>query len=258
MLDSRDDGTEPTAKEHASRHSWRSEPLSDESAAAFFQASLDRWKAADKAARDGKRDRNLYGACMGAMGLIGMTCGLTAYIKTPAAGPPDWIVMHDQTGVADRPIAAADAPRLFNEATRQRALREFITRCTSYVSDTWARFDFHACMIMATPEQQKRFANDIGPGARDYPPTVFGANGWARASKFTAFALQDTTGTDPNKLFHYEVRYERTEVAAGKETRARYTAHVYFSFHPDLPMSDADRSLNLEGFQATSFSTTAD
>jgi type IV secretory pathway component VirB8 len=240
------------------RDSWQSEPLTDESAAAFFKASVDRWKAADKAARNGKRDRTLFAACMGAMGVLGMAAGLAVYIKTPVPKPPDWIVVNPVTGVAERPIAAADAPRLFNEAVRQRALREFITRCTSYVSDTWARFDFHACMIMATPEQQKRFDKDIGPGGRSYPPTVFGANGWARASKFTAFDLQETTGTEPNQLYHYEVRYERTEVVAGKETRPRYTAHVYFSFHPDLPMTDADRSLNLEGFQATSFSTTAD
>jgi type IV secretory pathway component VirB8 len=240
------------------RDSWQSEPLTDESAAAFFKASLDRWNAADKASRDGKRDRNLFSGCMGAMGLLGMACGLTVYIRTPVPKPPEWVVLHDQTGVVDRPIAAADAPRLFNEATRQRALRAFITRCTSYVSETWARLDFHACMIMATPDQQKRFDKDIGPGGRSYPPTVFGANGWARATKFTAFELQDTTGTAPNQLFHYEVRYERTEVVNGKETRPRYTAHVYFSFHPDLPMLDADRSLNLEGFQATSFSTTPD
>jgi type IV secretory pathway component VirB8 len=240
------------------RDTWQSEPLTDESAAAFFKASADRWSEADKAARNGRRDRTRFATCMGAMGVLGMAAALTVYIKTPVPKPPEWVVLHDQSGVVDRPIAAADAPRLFNEATRQRVLREFITRCTSYVSETWARFDFHACMIMATPEQQKRFDKDIGPGARSYPPVVFGANGWARASKFPAFDLQETTGTEPNQLYHYQVRYERTEVVAGKETRPRYTAHVYFSFHPDLPMSDADRSLNLEGFQATSFSTTAD
>ena len=73
-----------------------------------------------------------------------------------------------------------------------------------------------------------------------------------------AFVLLGSSGTPPNEVFHYSVRYERTEVIAGIEQHARYTADVVFTFRPDLKISGADALANPARMQVESFSTIKD
>ena len=37
-------------------------------------------------------------------------------------------------------------------------LRDFVTACESYVPETFLKVDWHNCMIMAVPEEQKLIA----------------------------------------------------------------------------------------------------
>ena len=67
-------------------------------------------------------------------------------------------------------------------------------------------------MIQATPDQQKRFAEEMGDAkSPQYPPAIFGAGGWAAVTAVPSMVKLGVTGTEPSQVFHYEVRYQRTE-----------------------------------------------
>ncbi|MEA2728398.1 MAG: type secretion system protein VirB8 [Acetobacteraceae bacterium] len=237
---------------------WPAADLTDQSREAFHRAALARWESAQQDTKAIRRHGLIFGAAGLAAGVLGVAAGLVAYLKTPVPPPPGYIMIDRSTGWIDQPVAAKDAPRLFPEMVRERAIRDFIVACESYVPQTWAKLDFHACMIQATPDEQKRRAQDIGRDGSHYPPSVFGPTGWAMPTDFLSFVKLGQTGTEPNQTFSYQVRYQRTEVANGQETRARYTAEIVFSFHPELKISAADRLINPSGFQAVSFSTVRD
>jgi len=238
---------------------WTASELPDDAKAAFFRAALERRESVEKDAKAVRR-LGLLGASGGiVVGIIGMAAGLTAYIKTPVQPPPGYIVMDRSTGWISEPLTARDSPKAFSELVRERAIRDFIVACTSYVPQTWARIDWHACMIQATPDEQKRLADEMGSReSPQYPPAIFGQNGWAMATAFPSMTKLGETGTEPNQLFHYEIRYQRTEVIDGREMRVPYTAQTTFSFHPELRMSPADRLINPSGLQVNSFSTVKD
>jgi type IV secretory pathway component VirB8 len=237
---------------------WPTEALTDDSREAFFQAVLARQANTERDAGKVRQLGLICGAAGLLVGTLGVLAALTVYIKTPVPPPPGYILVDRETGTIDRAVAAVDAPRLFPETVRERALRDFVTACEAYVPETFARLDYHACMVMATPAEQKRRAEDIGPRGTRYPPTLFGPGGWAMPTAFYAFTQLGTTGTEPNQTFHYQVRYERTEVINGKEARPRYTARIDFSFHPELRISAQDRIVNPSGLQVIAYSTTMD
>lgn len=237
---------------------WGSQALSDDGREAFYKAALGRWES-------GERDTHRFGRLGLMVGAAGMLVAVLAvgaaaavYLKTPVPPPPGYIFVDKTAGVVEQPVAAKDAAPLFPETVRDRALRDFIVACESYVPETWARLDFHACMIMATPAEQKRRADDIGRNGTRYPPTVFGPNGWAMPNAFLAFAKLGEVGVDPNQTYRYQVRYERTEVINGRETHPRYTADIMLQFHPELRITPSDRLLNPTGLQVVAFIPTRD
>jgi hypothetical protein len=234
---------------------WVAEDLSDTSREAFYQAALNRRESAEA---DTKAIRNhglIFGLGGLAVGLFGIAAALVVYVKTPVPDPPGYILMDSSTGWIDRPLSAKDAPKAFPETIREASLRNFIGQCESYVPETWAKLDWHACMIQATPAEQKRREEDIGRNGPRYPVAVFGPTGWAMPTDYLSFVKLGEMGSAPNQTFHYQVRYQRTEVTNGRETRARYTADASFQFHPELRMSVTDRLINPSGLQVISFST---
>jgi type IV secretory pathway component VirB8 len=237
---------------------WPSDELSDASREAFYKAALERRESAERDTRMMGRYGLIFGAGCLVMGIIGMASGLVAYMKTPVPAPPGYIMMDRSTGWIDQPIAAKDAPRLFSETVRERAMRDFIVACESYVPQTWTKLDYHACMIQASPDEQKRRAADIGLNGPHYPVSIFGAAGWAMPTDFLSFVKLGAIGAVPNQTFSYQVRYARTEVTNGRETRPRYTAMLTFQFHPELKIGNADRLINPSGLQVISFSTVKD
>jgi hypothetical protein len=237
---------------------WPAEDLSDASRDAFYQAALARREGTEHDARAARNLGLIVGAGGVAAALLGIGAGLIVYLKTPVPPPPGYILIDKSTGWIDQPVAAKDAPALFPETVRERAMRDFIIACQSYVPETWAKVDWHACMIQATPDEQKRLASGMGKNGADYPPSIFGPNGWAMPTAFPSFQLRGSAGTGAAQTFSYEVRYVRTEVMNGRETTARYTAEIAFSFHPELKISNADRLINPSGLQVISFSTVKD
>lgn len=234
---------------------WASETLSHEAQAAFFAAARSRQEAQEKDASTSRRDRFVYCLAASAFGLLGMAAAVVMAMKQPKPEPPHWVVMGESSGIAQPAVPQKDAPKLFNENTRLAAIRDFIVACESYIPQTWARIDYHACMIRATPDEQRRREAEIGRGGKRYPPTIFGEHGWAMPTAFVAIRPLEVTGNPPNQIYHYKVRYERTEVTSSKIEHPHWTADIYFALQPDLPMTDADRLLNLVGMQTISFST---
>lgn len=228
--------------------------LDEQSREVFYRAAVARLSSAEA---DAKAIRCL-GIWFGATGLMAAVVASTAaaavFLSKPKPPLPGFVLVDRQSGVIGPATAAPDAPKLFGETTNERALRDFITRCTGFVPETWP-LDFHACMIMASAEQQRRLAADVSPGGPEYPPALFGKGGWAMPTRFLGFVRRETAA---HGTLHYQVRYTRTEVANGREARPHYTADVQFQWHPELPMSAEDRLLNPGGFQCVSFSSVRD
>lgn len=237
-------------------HTWTSEMLSEEAQKAFFAAARSRQEAQEHDAVVSRRDRFTYCIAASAFAVLCAASTFVMAIRQPKPQPPHWVLLSEHSGIAQEAVPQKDAPKLFNENTRLTAIRDFITACESYIPETWARMDYHACMIRATPDEQRRREADIGRGGKRYPPAIFGDHGWAMPTDFLAMRPLEVTGNPPNQIFHYKARYERTEMTNGRPAHPRWTADIYFTLQPDLPMTDADRLLNLVGMQTVSFSTT--
>lgn len=239
---------------------WSSEPLTDDSRDAFYEAVLTRQQGVLTDAAAVRRVGLLYGTAGLTVGVLGVLAALTVYVKTPVPPLPGYILVNSTDGTITQPVSAVRAPAIFPEVTKEVALRAFVTACESYVPETFLLIDWHACMIMATPDEQKIIASDIGPKGQRDPAAIFTGPGKPQATitKFTEFRKTGEAGVPPNQTYHYQVRYERLEVINGKERRPHYTAQVYFQFHPELRETQNDRLLNPYGLQVVSFSTTPD
>jgi type IV secretion system protein VirB8 len=239
-------------------NAWISSTLSDDARSAFLQAARDRQASAEKDTRMIRRI-GLIGAVGGTLaGLLGVTAALVVYLKTPVPEPPGYVLMDRTTGWISEAVGARDAPKLFPVAVRERAMRDFLLACESYIPATWVRIDWHACMIQASADEQKRLAAEIGRDGPRYPVKLFGPAGWAMPTRFDDFRERGQSGTEPNIVWDYQVRYVRTELANGREVQAPYTALMTFTFHPELKMTQADRLINPSGLQVLSFSTVRD
>jgi type IV secretory pathway component VirB8 len=240
---------------------WHTEQLSPEAEEAFFAATRDRQAATERA----MKQHNSLGYWVGTSGLVAgllvLGSALIVYHKVPPKAEVDYILVDSSRGVVLPRVSAKDAPMLYPESVRQGALVEFIKACESYIPQTWAKIDYHACMIRATHDEQKRREAEIGSGGTRYPPKVFGPTGWAMPDDFPAlggFLLLGSTGTPPNQVFHYTVRYGRAEIINNTIAHAHYTADVVFMFRPDLKMAADDIALNPTYLQVASFSTVKD
>ena len=251
-------GSVPEFVPGAGVSAWPASTVTDPSREDFYKAILDRRQAARRDSMAVRRLGLIGGVGGAAVGLLGVLAALVVYVKTPVPPPPGYVLIDKQTGVLEKAVAAEDAPRFFPETVRERALADYISACESYVPETFARLDYHACMVMSAPAEQKRREADIGVKGTRYPPTVYGPNGWAKPSAFYAFTFLGTTGGEPNQTFHYQVRYELTRVSMNTEAKPRYTARIDFSFHPELKISPRDRLINPTGLQVVAYSTTQD
>lgn len=238
------------------RASWHAEALTDESLAEFSKAAEARWVGVAEQAKATFRLSTIMAAGGVAFGLLGGASALVVHIKQPVPEPPGYILVDKQAGEITGPVPAKDVPAVFPETVRQRALRDFITSCQSYIPQTWSAIDYHQCMLFASPEEQTRLAEDMGKTTSPlYPPALFGPQGWAMPIDFPSYQLKGTAGDGPNKTWHYEVRYKRKEIVNGQDHSGWYTAEIYVQFHPELKMRLQDRAINPSGAQAISFST---
>lgn len=238
---------------------WVSDTLSDAGQQAFFKAAQERQEDSERNNRAVNR-LGFYcgGAGMGG-GLIAVAIALLVVAKLPPAQPQKYVLVDKASGAIVAAVDAKDAPLIYPESVRRAELRQLIIACEAYIPQTWAKIDYHLCMIRLTPAEQKRRTLDIGIDGPRFPPKTFGPTGYAMPTDFPLGAfVSSTTGTPPNEVYHYTVRYERTEVVNGVEQHPRYTADVVFTFRPDLKIAPADAMANPGRMQVESFSTTKD
>jgi hypothetical protein len=239
---------------------WVSDTLSDTGQQAFFEAAKERQAATE---RD-RRARNTLGLWVGlggiGSGLLALSISWNTVAKLPPVQPQKYVLIDKASGAVIPAADAKDAPLLYPESTRRAELHALIVACESYVPQSWAKIDYHLCMIRLTPAEQKRRALDIGTDGPRYPAKTFGPTGYAMPTDFPlgGFVLLGTVGTPPNEVYHYTVRYERTEVVNAVEQHVRYTADVVFTFRPDLKINAADALANPGRMQVESFSTIKD
>jgi hypothetical protein len=233
-------------------HNWPAEPFSEEGKRAFYKASLARYESTERDARAIRAQGVIWSAGGALVGLLGTGAAFMTYQKTPVPPPMEFVLVHDSTGIVERGVPAKDAPKLFTVATREREMRDFLKACEGYIPQTFARLDYHACMIRAAPDEQKRRAGEIGKGGTRYPPDQ--GFDWAMPIEFPRFVFQGQEGDS----YKYQIRYKRMEAKGAQEAKVAWTANIVFSFHPGAKMDPADRQQNETGFQAESFSTTRD
>ena len=239
---------------------WTSAPLTDESREAFYEATLSRQQSLLEDAARVRKLGGIYGSAGLAAAVVMAIVASAVYLKTPVPDPPGYILVDKTEGIISQPVSAVQAPSIFPEVIRERSLRDFIQACENYVPETFLKLDWHSCMIMAVPDEQKLIAAEIGPGGSRDPAKLFTGPGKPQAvvTKFTEMKKLGEAGVSPNQTFHYQVRYERIEYSNGKESRPHYTAQIYFQFHPELKATPNDRLTNPYGLQVVSFSTTPD
>lgn len=239
---------------------WDSETLSQAGQEAFYKAARERQAEAEQS----RRERLSLGFWVGiggvAFGLIAVATNFVTVSKLPPAQPQKYVLIGEVSGAVVPAVDAKDAPMLYPEATRRAELRSLIVACESYVPQTWSKIDFHLCMIRLTPAEQKRRTLDIGTDGPRYPAKTFGPTGYAMPTDFPlgGFVPLGTVGTPPNEVYHYTIRYERTEVVNAVEQHVRYTADVVFTFRPDLKINAPDALANPARMQVESFSTIRD
>ena len=202
-------GSVPEFVPGAGVSAWPASTVTDPSREDFYKAILDRRQAARRDSMAVRRLGLIGGVGGAAVGLLGVLAALVVYVKTPVPPPPGYVLIDKQTGVLEKAVAAEDP--VARNSRRQSAsvlLADYISACESYVPETFARLDHHACMVMSAPAEQKRREADIRVKGTRYPPTVLRTE-WLGACRraFYAFTFLGTTGEEPNQTFHYQVRY---------------------------------------------------
>jgi type IV secretory pathway component VirB8 len=136
---------------------WESEDLTAEARKAFYAATVAKIDTSKRSADEVRRLSVWFGgSCLG-FALIMTAAAASVYFRTPAPRQPGFVAVFDSsTGRMGAAIPIVDAPKLFSQAQDESDLQAFITRCEGYVPQTWASADFHACMIMSAPDEQKR------------------------------------------------------------------------------------------------------
>lgn len=237
---------------------WTAETLDEQSADAFFKATKAHQQAMEEAGRAHRRLGFVVGVYGIAAGLLGIGAGLVAYVKTPVPPPPGYIFIDRSDGAFFNPISANAVAAAYPESVRRKAIRDFIVACESYIPQTWATIDFHACMIMASPNAQKQEAADIGKNGERYPPAMLGADGLATIERFSEIKQGGVKGSGASAIYAYNVRYVRAETAHNRQTLVPWSAQIVFEFRPDMGINADDRLINPSGLQVISFSTVRD
>jgi type IV secretion system protein VirB8 len=175
------------------------------------------------------------GAAMFAASIYGWTSALP--LKTIELRV---LTVDRQTGIISQPVGLADAPKLFDTATDEHYLWQYLRARRGWVPEDYETDD-HIVKIMSSPSEQVKYQQ------------------WRDAQLKQISALGNTLHSDVNILRFYppatlgETReYFVTfilNVYSGSQqvSSQTLTADVTFQWHPELPMAPADRLLNPGG-----------
>lgn len=194
----------------------------------------------------------LGGYIVGAAGSLIGVCGMVAAaclfpLKTTVVQFVPW---NTEVGMAGNSILAKDAPeKLFGEQQAHADLLKFVSAAETWVSDA-SDINFHVVAVMSSAEQQAAYADRMSGKNSTSPRVLYANKATVRVEHFRYSIL----GKAPRGAQVWQVRFDRTVVIGGNLGPAQpWIATVTFAWHPDIVGTEADRAINLTGFQCTSY-----
>lgn len=194
----------------------------------------------------------LGGYIVGAAGMLVGVCGMVAAaalfpLKQTVVQFVPW---NTEVGLVGDTVLAKDAPEtLFRDQQAHADLLKFVTAAETWVSDA-SDINFHTVAVMSGRDQQAAFAERMSAKNPASPRILYGNKATVRVEHFRFSLL----GRAPGGAQVWQVRFDRTEILGGNLGVARpWVATVTFAWHPAIFGSEADRAINLTGFQCTSY-----
>lgn len=156
------------------------------------------------------------------------------------------------TGIIGQPVSLLDAPKLFGAAVETQYLRRYVEAREGFIPELDQQND-HLTKIMSMPDEQARYAD--GRNAAN-SPVKLGKDGHVQIENFRfhplAVAKDGVTRS-------YLVQFQRAVWhGASKDATQSWSATIDFAWHPWLPMTPDDRSLNPGGMQVIAYSAKSD
>lgn len=227
---------------------WTAKPVLPEQR----QALYDQAASFDTEMSRSRHAIRLGGYIVGAAGALIGVCGMVAAaslfpLKQTVVQFVPW---NTEVGLAGPTVLAKDAPEmLFRDQQAHADLLKFVTAAETWVSDA-SDLNFHTVAVMSARDQQAAFAERMSAKNPTSPRILYGNKATVRVERFRFSLL----GRAPNSTQVWQVRFDRTEVLGGTLGLPRpWVATVTFAWHPDIFGSEADRAINLTGFQCTSY-----
>lgn len=194
----------------------------------------------------------LGGYIVGAAGTLIGVCGMVAVaVLLPLKQTTvQFVPWNTEVGLVGNTVLARDAPEtLFRDQQARADLLKFVTAAETWVSDA-SDINFHTVAVMSGRDQQAAFAERMSAKNPASPRALYGNKATIRVEHFR-FSLLGRTAAGAQV---WQVRFDRTEVLGGNLGLTRpWVATVSFAWHPDIFGSEADRAINLTGFQCTSY-----
>lgn len=226
---------------------WKARPLTPDGKDAHYAKVMTYDEEMRRMGAAARKTGWIVGGVGVAVGVVGMVCAASVL---PLKPPPEmrYIEVDRSTGYVGEPASVKDAPKTFGEKTAEFYLSLFLSSCVGYDRAS-AKVMLHRCAVFSTPDQQARYADWIDPKKNpDSPAALYGERGVAYPDNFRFSRI----GTASNGTQIYLVRYDLNVSVPGESVRIEpWSTNVEFQWHPELPMLDSDRTINLAGFQAS-------
>jgi len=187
------------------------------------------------------------------IGLAGIGCA-TLVFGFKEAKPPQFVLFDAVSHTTAESVpATAAAARLFGQEQAEHDLRSYVEAREMWQADT-ADLSFHRIAVMSTPDEQAKLAADWSPKNPLSPQVRYGRNTGVRVDN-----LRFARSGIANGVQVWFVRFRRTVITGGVAAPAQErVATVTFAWHPEMAMADeADRAINLSGFQCLTYSVGA-
>lgn len=192
------------------------------------------------------------------VGAVGLAIGLAGVLSAAAMLPlktteTRYLPWNTDLGIVGDTVLAADAPKtLFSDQQARFDLRRYVMAVETWIFEARDE-NFRIATLMSSPTQTAALTANASPKNPTSPQMKYGNKAAVLVDNFQFSLLAGSSTTSQI----WQVRYMRTEIVPGSQPVSRpWVSTVTFSWVPDLIMAKGvDRSLNLTGFQCTSYSS---
>jgi type IV secretory pathway component VirB8 len=229
---------------------WRAKPLAEAAKSAKFRAVMN--LSAERVILG--RSAILAGWTIGGIGVACFAASIFGWVTLLPLKTSEvkFYLVDKSTGIIGVPVGLQDAPKLFNAAVEEQALKQYVEAREAWVPEMDERND-RITKLMSTPDEQARYA-----ASRKSPLSPVNALGKDGNVGLDNFRFHSLTATKDG-THRYLVQFQRTVWRGGTlDGSAPWSATVDFQWHPELPMLPADRADNPGGFQVLNYSASSD